>query len=159
MAGPRPGNGGARPGGGRPKGSLGKRTLARYAQASKQIDEAREGKVELGREVLERMMKIAEGATGLHRPVTTAEMRAGREQNPDGDWDRFGAWFDRTVYCAKELAKFQSPTFKAVAVSMTPGEMGGQKAPKQIEGKVIDINDAHVVTRTYLTMVKAGKEA
>lgn len=108
--------------GGRLKGSKNKTTLEREAAAA--VDAARGQQRELAKDVLERLMKVAEGATSLNKPTTQAELARGVAANPDGDWERFGAWFDRTAYCAKELAKYQSPQIKAVDAPAPPPDPG-----------------------------------
>lgn len=113
--------------GGRQRGTLNKATLEKLAVAAQTIDSARRGETELAKDVLERMMKLAEGAAGVNRPVTAADVAAGRQQNPEGSWERFGEWFDRTVYCAKELAKYQSPTFKAIVGPFAPAGPGTER--------------------------------
>lgn len=99
--------------GGRPKGSKGKATIEREINAAQQIDRARREGRDLAVTVLENLMNVALGATSLNRP--TPKGQAGAD-NPNGDWDRFGAWFDRTAYCATQLAKYQSPQIRAVDI-------------------------------------------
>lgn len=106
--------------GGKIKGSKNKTTIERELKAAGVIDAARKEGRELATSVLERLMKIAEGATGVNRPVTDKEIAEGKARNPDGDWGRFGEWFDRTAYCAKELAKYQSPQIRAVDAPAPP---------------------------------------
>jgi len=128
---------GPRPRGGRPKGSKGKATIERELKAAQQIDKARREGRELAVTVLENLMNIALGATGLNRPTPQADLLTGRAANPDGDWDRFGAWFDRTAFCAKELAKYQSPQIRAVDIPTAPPDIGNQ----QDEDFTIDVFD------------------
>jgi hypothetical protein len=103
---------GPRPRGGRPKGVKNKSTIERELNAAQVIDRARREGRDLAVTVLENLMNIALGATGLNRPTPKGQEGPNGEVNPNGDWDRFGAWFDRTAYCAKELARYQSPTIK-----------------------------------------------
>jgi hypothetical protein len=142
---------GAAPGerrGGRAKGTLNKRTTEALLKAAQTIDAAREGRIELGKDVLDRMMKLAEGAASVHRPWTQADVDAGRAAAVGGDWDRFGLWFDRTVFCAKELAKYQSPTFKAIAVQVTP-DVSRDRLPPPSDPKVVNIDDPEALQRVY----------
>ena len=101
--------------GGRPKGSKGKATMERELNAAQVIDRARKEGRDLAVTVLERLMNIADDVTGLNRPT-----QAGDKENPDGDWDRFGAWFDRAAFCARALAKYQSPQIKAMDAPSAP---------------------------------------
>lgn len=143
---------GSNNGGGRKPGTPNKKTIEMAAIAAAQIDAARASGKPLAKDVLQKMMEIAEGATGLHKPQQGTD---GRIIDGTGDWPLFGEWFDRTVYCAKELAKYQSPTFKAVAV-YAPGQHTPGDDAKPTPGTVIDMNDPQVITRAYLRMVKAS---
>lgn len=152
---------------GRPKGSPNKATIERRLAA--EIDVARRanerGVKELGVDVLERMMRLAEGAASLHRPPTPEQVRgaqaqedaaAAREKREPrkifaGNWDLFGAWFDRTVFCAKEMAKYQSPTYKAIAV-MTPPPAPALPAKGD---NVVRLDDPQALARVYANRVKA----
>lgn len=145
--------GGRRENAGRKSGGKNKATIERELIAARQIDDARNSGKPLAKEVLQKLMEIAEGATGVNRPTTQSDLLNGKPANPDGSWDRFGEWFDRTAFVAAKLAQYQSPTFKAVAVSMTQPEP--REEPKTIEGKVIDLNDPKVPGRVYLQMAKA----
>lgn len=139
------------PGSGRVKGTPNKATVERKLAA--EIDAARAGEKELGKDVLERAMRFAEGVVSLNRPEpVVVEGKVSGTQG--GDWDRFGAWFDRWVFCAKELAKYQSPQLRAIAVAPMPA----LPEPKVIEGEradnVIDLQDAEVLSRIYQRRVQ-----
>jgi hypothetical protein len=69
MAGVKGKSGGPRPGQGRPKGSKGKATIEREINAAQVIDRARKEGRDLAVTVLENLMNIALGATGLNRPT------------------------------------------------------------------------------------------
>jgi hypothetical protein len=138
-------HGGARPKGGRPKGSLNKATREQQINAAQVIDRARREGRDLAVTVLENLMNIALGATGLNRPTPKGQERPNGQVNPNGDWDRFGAWFDRTAFCAKELAKFQSPQIKAVDIPTAPPEIG----LKQDEDFTINVFDSGIKVLEY----------
>jgi ketopantoate reductase len=77
---------GSKPGerrGGRKKGTPNKTTQERQINAAREIDRARKEGRELAKDVLERLMHIAEGATGVNRPTTQADLEKGIEQNPE----------------------------------------------------------------------------
>jgi hypothetical protein len=91
---------------------------------------------------------MALGATRLNRPTSKGALDAdgkAQKDNPNGDWDRFGAWFDRTAFCAKELAKFQSPQIKAVDIPTAPPEIG----LKQDEDFTINVFDSGIKVLEY----------
>jgi len=98
--------GGSKPGerrGGRQKGALNHATIERILNVTKNIDEARRTGRELAVDVLERAMKLAEEVVILHKA--------------NADWSTFGDWFDRWVYCARALSKFQTPELRAILIS------------------------------------------
>ena len=98
--------------------------------------------------VLENLMNMALGATRLNRPTSKGGLDADGKAQKDksnGDWDRFGAWFDRTAFCAKELAKFQSPQIKAVDIPTAPPEIG----LKQDEDFTINVFDSGIKVLEY----------
>jgi hypothetical protein len=113
-------SGGARPGSGRKKGVKSKLTMAREEFVAQQLDKARNTGRKLPTDTLEEFLEIAKGATGVNRPTSQKEINDGRAPNPDGDWTRFGEWFDRAVYCARELAKYREPQIRAVDAPAPP---------------------------------------
>lgn len=153
------GSGGPRPNSGRKRGTRNKKTILREQRAEREvaaiIEKHRAGEIVLGKDVLARMMQFAEGTTGLLRPTSQREAIAGKERNPDGDWTRFGEWFDRWFHCARELAKYQSPTFRAIAVS-APEEQAqqGTTIDAALEDELSDGEGAARAGATYLRLVK-----
>lgn len=110
-------NGGARPGGGRPKGSKNKATILREMGVAQLIDQARQEGRELPSTALERFMKLAEATFVANKPT----------EDGKGDMALFGEWFDRAVYCAKELARYREPPIKAIDAPAPPPD------PKDLE--------------------------
>ena len=156
--------GGYRPNGGRKKGSLNKATIEKQEIAAKTLDRAREGKIVLGKDVLEEMMSVAKAVMAQFQPVSpemAAQAQAlGQNVKPrKGNLSKFGQWFDRTVYAAKELTKYQSPTMRAIAVSAatTPGAGQPGDDAKLIEGKII-VHDKDPIgaSRVYRQIVAAA---
>lgn len=71
-----------------------------------------------------------------------------------GDWSLFGNWFDRWVFCAKSLAEFQSPKYKAIAVAVAPMNQTPQ-APQMIDTEPRDADERERrAANSYLTLVK-----
>jgi hypothetical protein len=112
-------HGGARPNGGRPKGSKNKATILREMGVAAEIDRARAEGRELPSAALERFMRLAEATCLANRPTDTGK----------GDWGKFGEWFDRAVYCTKELARYREPPIKAVEAPAPPPD------PKDLDQK------------------------
>lgn len=109
---------------GKPKGTKNKSTIERELQAARDlVEQVKTGKLdgqELAKDVLGRFMRLAEGAAGEFMPTPSAQKAQGKPENPNKDWDRFGEWVDRVIYCAKELAKYQSPALRAILVPAAP---------------------------------------
>jgi hypothetical protein len=131
--------------GGRPKGSKSKSTIEREINAAQAIDKARRDGRDLAVTVLENLMNIALGATGLNRPTPKGQEGPNGQTNPNGDWDRFGAWFDRTVFCAKALAKYQSPEIKPVDIPTAAPEIGDRN-----EDFTINVFDSGIKVLEYM---------
>lgn len=118
---------GAKPGhkrGGRVKGQKNIATREREILAAeiakRQMSRAVEQGRELAVEALERYAKLFEGAASVFRPVTEKEVEAGNPPNPMGDWDKFRTWLGEARDTMKELAKYQSPQLRAIAIAPTP---------------------------------------
>jgi hypothetical protein len=118
--------GGRREGAGRKRGGKNKRTVELELATAREIDSARISGRELAKDVLDRLMRIAEGAASLHKP---------NEAGQGGDWSLFG----------------ESPQLRAVVVSM-PGSPVPE--PKVVEGKVLNMKDPRVVAAAYVRLVK-----
>jgi hypothetical protein len=87
-------------------------TVRAREELAREIDEARRLRRPLAKDRLEQLADIA-----------FEEMTARRETSLTGNGEavaaraEYAAWFDRAVYAAKELAKYQSPQYRAIAVS------------------------------------------
>jgi hypothetical protein len=140
------GRGGRRAGAGKPRGSRNKKTLERQAAIAAQIDRIKDGGGQTGKETLEKLMAVAQDC------MISERRDLGKENVPNQEdhWKRFGEWFDRTAYCAKELAKYQSPTFKAVAV-MAPAPT--DPMTKTVEGKVATLPGAEDAADVYQKLI------
>ena len=141
--------------GGRTTGTLNKATLERAKLAEQVIHRASMTGEKLAKEQLADivvafvdMAKIANPLLGLR------EMPAKR---PKINKDEFERWGTLAMNAAKELAKYQSPQFRAIQVS-TPGNQTEQPAGgmKQIEGNVVPLNDPVGAARLYRRIVTAG---
>lgn len=146
--------------GGRKKGVPNKATIEARERAARELDAAKAGEKQIGKDVIEEMMFIAKGATASFQPVSEEQAQRAQAAGQTnvkpraGDMEKFGQWWDRTVFAAKELAKYQSPTFRAIMVS-TAGD-APKNDPKQIEGNVVPIDDPVGAGRVYRRIVMAG---
>jgi hypothetical protein len=140
--------------GGRPKGSPNKRTVQKLIEASQQVADIKKLGQKKATETLQDLMNTAMGMVALYqrRIMTTEGLLP--EAKPD---DVANFW--EAMKCAgtfsKALAPFQDPTFKAISVSMAPVMPAhpGDNA-KQVEGKVIKMDDPNAIARVYQQMVR-----
>lgn len=125
--------GGKRPGAGRPRTKPNRSTVTAAEIAKAEIEQARaEGRV-LAKDRLEKYLDVCEGAMSIFRPNQDGTIAPGSVQN----WDRFAEWMDKSIYCAKELAKYQSAQYRAIAAMSAPTTGGGPRPGD--DAKVIDL--------------------
>lgn len=111
--------------GGRQKGTVNKRTLEKRVIeaeiARRTLADAKAEGRKLAKEVLEELMHVFLEAAMMFKP---AFRKLAKGQKSDANEERFQIYSRLTKECATALAPFQSPTFKAVAV--TPAMMTGK---------------------------------
>jgi hypothetical protein len=113
---------------GRTKGPKNKSTVDRQKLGfiADENDAAMAGNEEVGVDALKECLAVSEGAMEYYRPLgmggqPNKDKAKGRQCeadlniNEDLQWKAYGEWHDRRVYCAKELAKYQSPTVRAMS--------------------------------------------
>jgi hypothetical protein len=104
----------------------------------------------LAKEVLDQFMILFSQMAAYYQPLMPGQVvPPGRSPSEP----MFEKYAKLAVQTAAALARYQSPTFQAVAVAMSPGEMAPQIASRQV-AEVIDINDPNVQLQAYLRMVK-----
>lgn len=117
--------------GGRVKGTKNRTTLERELIAAevarRQMSRAREQDRELAVEVIEKFMGEFQRAATHFRPTTSVEIAEGAKANQNGSWTKYGEWAERVVACAKELAKYQSPQLRAIAIAPAPQAEEGER--------------------------------
>lgn len=121
---------GERRGGGRKPGQKNRATLEREALRARE-EAARKAEIDVGlaklagkklaKEVLEDFMVLFAGIAGTHQPYPPAQ-----PQNPNYDAEKFERFARLTVDAAKELAKYQSPQFRAIVVAPAPDANKGE---------------------------------
>jgi hypothetical protein len=109
--------------GGRLKGVPNKATIERALLAERAIAEAKANAKPLAREVLDQFMQLFAGMAAHHQPMPAGQM-APPDRNPDET--KFEKWARLAVQCAKDLAPYQSPTFRAIVVAPTPESPRGK---------------------------------
>jgi hypothetical protein len=117
------GRGGSRIGSGRPRGSLNKETIEK-AIIAERITAAVEMRGEkLAKEYLNEFLKVFAGMAAHFQP-THPGMPV---QNPNANEAKFEKWARLTIDTATQLAKYQSPQFRAVMVAPAPETDGSTK--------------------------------
>lgn len=160
---------GAKPGerrGGRASGTPNKRTLTKRFLA--EILETAEGKALIGEaikhhqpkmsgkkaiEVLDTLMNLTMGLVARHQPRPN---QSGQETNVTADEGKFREYLGLATTAAKELAKYQSPTFKAVAVQEVP------PPPSLPDGRVSNMMEARTqqdAAAAYIRLVRNDTKA
>lgn len=139
--------GGQRENSGRKVGSLGKATIERAKLAEIAMTQAREGGKKLAKDVLEEFMMLFAGMAAQAQPMPDG-MPVPPGRKPDER--KFEKWARLAVETAADLAKYQSPTFKAQvyvgAIPSPPPPPGG--------GKVLELTtDAVSGSRLYQKLV------
>lgn len=141
----------------RPKGSKNKAVIEREAIArdiaARTITGAQTSGRELAKEKLEKFTVICEGAAAIFRPPDGGVIPKGSIKN----WKTFGEWMDRAIWCAAQLAKYQSPTFRAVAVNLEAPQPVAPPTIDNVTGKVIDFeNDIVALQARYQRMIRSA---
>lgn len=142
--------------GGRQKGTPNKKTterveaerIARQAQA--EVDKAAIAKVKLAKDVLEDYVGAFHNMAAYYQNRVAAAFAAGREPTA-ADIAAFEKWGTLTAQTAKNLAEFQSPKFKAIAIAAPPPS---PNVPTADPAKVVDITDPVKLARVYQQLVK-----
>ena len=143
--------GGHREGAGRPTGTRNKTTIERALLAEKIVERAQMTGEKLAKEYLNDFLKLFAGMAEFYQPTFPGMV----QQNQNGNEAKFERWADKAMYAAKELAKYQSPQYRAIAVTTQPGiGMPGDSA-RPVGGNVIDISDQTAVARTYREIMQA----
>lgn len=111
------GRGGYRSHSGRKKGSLNKATVEQIEIAERNLRQAKESGRKLAKEVLEEFMHVFAGMAAAHQPLPPGAVA---QSGYTPDVEKFEAYSARAIECAKALAPYQSPTFRAVITSPPP---------------------------------------
>jgi hypothetical protein len=138
--------------GGRPKGSPNKRTVEAIEQASREIGNIRKQGRKRAVEVLDEFMFSVGGMAAMYQNRIIAPP-AGQEAVSQADVEMFKWAVEMTEKFAKALAPFQSPTYRAINVTVGAGDIP-PPTPAQIadQGKTID--DPQALMRFYQANMK-----
>lgn len=100
---------------GRPKGSPNKATIEQAEIAKRQVEGAKVSGRKLGKELLDDFAHLFAGMAAAYQPAPP-----GQPPRPNQNEEKFLTYGKLAVETAKDLAKFQSPTFRAIALSADP---------------------------------------
>lgn len=126
---PHGGHGGSKPGerrGGRQKNSKNKKTIERELETqARQIIAADPSvtKPKLAKEVLEQFMHVFAGMAARVQPTLVQDPAHPNDPSKKiitGEFEKFERWSGIAMEFATRLARYQSPTFTAVALSPLP---------------------------------------
>lgn len=148
--------GGRKPGapkvGGRVKGSLNKRTIAKLQEASNHIGAIKRQGQKKATEVLNELMQTSVSFAARYQQRILASTQQDKEPTKE-DLDRFWKAMECAGTFARSLAPFQDPTFSAIKVSMPAAPMEGAVTLTQREN-IVTINDPIALARVYQRMIK-----
>lgn len=139
---------------GRAKGTPNRITVEAAEIARISTEQAKARGVKLGKEMLEDYMMAFHNVAATYQNKI-AQRLALREDPDVADVAAFKDWGALVVGTAKELAKYQSPTFRAIAVMAPPP--GSDKPATISADNVITIKDAQALSRVYQNMVRQVK--
>lgn len=135
--------GGRREGSGRKPGSLNKRTQEALLEQATLKHEALKSGRKLAKNILDDFMHLCAGMAAHYQPAPPEAA-----QNANANEAKFWQAVEMTRDFAVALAKYQSPTFKSIAVYSPP-----EQAPKQIDLKanpnVVQLDDPAALARVY----------
>jgi hypothetical protein len=135
--------------GGRRRGTPNKATIEKALIAARTVADARTAGKKLAKEVLEDFMLLFGGMAAHHQPTPP-----GAPNNPNANEDKFLRYARFAIDCAGDLAPYQSPTFKAVAVVPQPPA----PSPSELErGEITRLDDPVALARVYRRMVTASR--
>src|ERR1700722_18311080 len=147
--------------GGRKAGTPNRATVERQEIAARALDNAKAGGRPLAKGRLDGLLWIPLGAMAAHQPITKDMVKKARAlgnktvKDNRGNWGGFGEWWDRAAYAAKELAKYQSPTYKAVSVA-TPQPSGSP--PVRDVDNFVRTGDPVRASRIYQQFMAAPRQ-
>jgi hypothetical protein len=107
----------------------------------------------LGKEVLEEFMMIACGMAARYQPAPS-----GQPRNPHQNETKFLTYAEMAIKCTSELAQYQSPRFKAIAVRVedtVTATAAASKPPAEDENIPQFPNDPVAASRLYLRFMAA----
>lgn len=115
--------------GGRAKGTRNKATIERETKALAELAAGakaaeRRGDTKLAISEMQKALVLAEGFAGKLKPEFTKDADGNIVVKDVGRFRLFGEWFDRWFNIQKELARYQSPQFRAVDAPTPPPDPG-----------------------------------
>jgi hypothetical protein len=149
--------GGFRLGAGGPKGPRGpqKKTIERALIAEQVVRRAEMSGEKLAKEILNDFMQLFAGMAASVQPLPPGTKRPPGRGKPSVR--AFEKWARLAVETATQLAKYQSPTFRAIAVSTPGGPVQSGNDAKLIEGKVVVLDSDPIgASRVYRQIVAAA---
>ena len=98
----------------------------------------------LAKEVLDEFMHLFAGMAAAYQPLPPGTIE---QEGREPDEAKFEKWARLAIQCAKELAAFQSPTFRAIAIASGGGD-----------GELSRLSDAELVAELARQAKELGVE-
>ena len=124
------------------------------------LDRAKVTARPLAKDRLGELLDVALGAMQQFQPITKEMVERAhaigntKVKESKGEWSGFGSWWDRAVFAAKELAKYESPQLKAIAMVQTPEPLSAARN----EDSFVRLNDPVRASRVYQEFMRAPRQ-
>lgn len=148
---------GAAPGerrGGKAKGTRNSATIARALEAEADVIRHQVSGKKLAKDMLDDYMLAFHAVAASYQRSLADAFQAGVKPT-QADLDAFMKWGELVVDTAAQLAKYQSPTFRAIQVN-APAPLPKDTNGKIIEGTIIHL-DQIAISKAYRQIVAGDK--
>jgi hypothetical protein len=152
--------GGSKPGerrGGRQRGTPNKTTMERLLRAERETAVAQAEGRKLAKEVLDDFMVLFAGMAAHHQPMPRGQAAPPGRQPDEAKFEKYARL---AIATAADLAPYQSPTFKAIAV-MAPQipALGGGDVLSLEHAVEMSVDDPVQVSRVYRFIMTGEQRA
>ena len=137
--------------GGRTAGVPNKATIQRAIEAEAEMTAAEVNGKKLGKDYLEEWVSAFHNMAAFYQNKCALAFQ-GRGEPSAADKAELERWGKLVVSTARDLAEFQSPKFRAIAVAPAPA--GGGINAKVVTGNVVPLDDNVGASRIYRSLIK-----
>lgn len=129
--------------GGKQKGQPNKATIEQALEAERVIVQAKKEGRKLGKEMLWDIAELMLGMAAVYQPTHPQILPGQPGYNPHQNEDKFRFYITTGAEVARDLADFQSPKFKAIAIVPPPDQMPGDIPRLPYAGKAMGALEAY----------------